>query len=74
MQAAVFAVATLDAIMSANGELMLLAAAAIGEGLAAHGSDSELMRATGRNLQHALHHSFPLFAVGRYATKVLPDQ
>ena len=60
--------------MAADGKLVLLALAAVGEGIAAYRFQLELMGATGRNAEHRLHHPLPLFAVRRDAAKVLPHQ
>ena len=53
--------------MAAYGKLMLLALAAVGEGVATHGLQFELMRTTGGNTQHVFHHPLPLFAMWCYA-------
>ena len=60
--------------MAAYGKLMLLALAAVGEGVATHGLQFELMRTTGGNTQHVFHHPLPLFAMWRYAAEMFPYQ
>ena len=74
MNTAIDGFATNYAIMAAYGKLMLLALAAVGEGVATHGLQFELMRTTGGNAQHAFHHPCPLFAMWRYAAEMFPYQ
>lgn len=60
--------------MATDGELVLLTATAIGEGVLADRSEFKAVGATRGNAKDALHHPFPLFPVRRDAAEMLPDQ
>ena len=53
---------------------MLLTLAAVGEGIAAHRFQLELMGSARRNAEHRFHHPLPLLAVGGDASEVFPHQ
>ena len=74
MNAAVGGLAAHHPVMATDGELMLLTATAVGEGVLADRIEFKTVSATRGNAKDVLHHPFPLFTVRRDAAKVLPDQ